>query len=254
MAGPKLKSKAVEKYKGQNKAIERKKEIEFKVPAPKVRRKKVLDEDTYVENMEHIIRRDYFPDLHAVESLNSLTPGTPGVTPGIPGSVRGRIEDTPLSQLRGTSFEEDTPLISRDADPMDNHEPGTPMSAVSGFTLDSTLGNHTKDTTITPNETKKFKRAKDMSLDQFAATHTSQDNASFQDILAKDRVKQRKRYWWLKEKEIQGQRLTAGTDDSSTAKIKFWKYTNKNALMYVPDAHNASSSSSSSCSLFEASG
>jgi len=69
------------------------------------------------------------------------------------------------------------------------------------------------------------------------ATHTSEDNASFQEILAKDRLKLKKTYWWLTEKDLQGTKmLIKGCGDgTSTGRVKFWNYTNKNALMYNPE-------------------
>eukprot|EP00954_Amorphochlora_amoebiformis_P015539 1218430-Amorphochlora_amoeboformis.AAC.1 len=189
MTGPKALTVAV--TPGAKKAIELKSKFEFKVPAPKTRKKKILDEDTYVTTMEHIIRRDYFPDLHAVEKKAELMIGTPGVTPGIgtPGVVTPSA--TPLSQIRGTSFEahfsrdprtthDETPITERDVDPLDKHnpnlegpfEPGTPSTQA------------TSSSSSSRRVTRK-KRAKDLTLEQFAATHTSEDNASFQELLAK---------------------------------------------------------------------
>ncbi|GAB5364909.1 hypothetical protein AAMO2058_001010700 [Amorphochlora amoebiformis] len=230
MTGPKALTVAV--TPGAKKAIELKSKFEFKVPAPKTRKKKILDEDTYVTTMEHIIRRDYFPDLHAVEKKAELMIGTPGVTPGIgtPGVVTPSA--TPLSQIRGTSFEDETPITERDVDPLDKHnpnlegpfEPGTPSTQA------------TSSSSSSRRVTRK-KRAKDLTLEQFAATHTSEDNASFQELLAKDRLKQQKKYWWLKEKDLQGAKmaLVGSGDSSSTGLVKFWDYKNKNSLMYTPD-------------------
>uniref|UniRef100_A0A7S2XB25 Uncharacterized protein n=1 Tax=Lotharella oceanica TaxID=641309 RepID=A0A7S2XB25_9EUKA len=226
---------------------------EFKAPKPKVRRKKIMDEDTYVSTMEYIIRRDYFPDLHRAEKTRLKTPGgggTPGVgftprgtpTPGGAPSVGHRLRgDTPASQLKGTSFEDDTPLTRGDVDPLDKFEPGTPRTEASSSVVSIA----------------RKKSAKDLSLDQFCGTHTSEDNASFQDLLAKDRLKQKQKYWWLKEKDIQANQMAIKGcgDSSSTGRVKFWDYTNKNALMYVPDGlpppKSIAASSSSSSSSFK---
>jgi len=209
----------------------------FKVPRPPLarkRRKKVLAEDAYVDTMEHIIRRDFFPDLHAAASDADSIGGLR--TPGTPGSLRG---DTPASQLgEGGEFEDETPLSRRrDVDPIDMLNPrgivpGTPQSQTGS--VRSII---------------RAKRAKDMKLDKFCATHTSEDNASFQDILAKDRLKLRKKYWWLQEKDAQGARMLTMGDSSSTGMIKYWNYTNKNSLMYVPNGVQASPSSSNGSNI-----
>jgi len=263
MAGPKLipeKNKDGKIVAGAVQAIERKKTMDFKVPKPRIRRKKVLDEDNYIRTMEHIIRRDYFPDLHAAEEAKRKasgigTPsvlGTPGVvtpggigTPGMtPRSVVTGVTEppTPLSQIKGTSFEEDTPITTSQQDLRDPIDALRPTTDGPDDSLSVNSG------TVVSSITNKMiskKRAKDLRLGQFVATHTSEDNASFQEILAKDRVKQRKKYWWLKEKDAQGDKmLIKGCgDSSSTGRVKFWGYTNKNALMYVPDGVSSSSSS-----------
>eukprot|EP00954_Amorphochlora_amoebiformis_P015540 1218430-Amorphochlora_amoeboformis.AAC.2 len=55
-----------------------------------------------------------------------------------------------------------------------------------------------------------------------------------------DRLKQQKKYWWLKEKDLQGAKmaLVGSGDSSSTGLVKFWDYKNKNSLMYTPDGYD----------------
>ncbi|CAM9881385.1 unnamed protein product [Chrysoparadoxa australica] len=99
-------------------------------PRPKpTRAKKVMDEDDYVEALDAIIGRDYFPNVQVLKDLMTAA--------GI--RIRGDLDD--LEEEEG--------------------EVQLPMS-----------------------------------LSQFVAKHTSEDNESFHVILEKDQEDHRRRYWW----------------------------------------------------------
>mmetsp|Transcript_43803 Transcript_43803/g.72768 ORF Transcript_43803/g.72768 Transcript_43803/m.72768 type:complete len:400 (-) Transcript_43803:93-1292(-) len=175
-----------------------------------------------------------------------MTPAT-SFSNGGSSSILRRAGDTPVSQLRGrgTSFEDETPHTTRDLlhDPIDDLRPDhTSSSRRRRVTTDfedsksemtgSVISSLTRSSRLISK-----KRAKDLKLSEFVATHTSEDNASFQEILAKDRLKLQKSYWWLKEKDLQGTKMMIKGcgDTTSTGRVKFWNYTNKNALMYNPE-------------------
>jgi len=139
-----------------------------------------------------------------------MTPAT-SFSNGGSSSILRRAGDTPVSQLRGrgTSFEDETPHTTRDLlhDPIDDLRPDHTSSRRRRVTTDfedsksemtgSVISSLTRSSRLISK-----KRAKDLKLSEFVATHTSEDNASFQEILAKDRLKLQKSYWWLKEKVV----------------------------------------------------
>lgn len=93
----------------------------------------------------------------------------------------------------------------------------------------------------------------DLTLDRFLAKNTSEDNASFEQIMETSIQKQREKYQWLYEKEQEQKErkdkivaLPAYEDgdqfkyEDRPSMIETWNYTNKNALMYYPDGVDAS--------------
>jgi protein DGCR14 len=88
----------------------------------------------------------------------------------------------------------------------------------------------------------------DATLDTFLAKHTSEDNASFEQIMEQARLRQKEKYGWLYKKEEeqsvnnqlslalpepkQGDQLLQA---ERPAMIETWTYKNKNALMYCPE-------------------
>ncbi|KAI8323015.1 hypothetical protein GQ54DRAFT_126402 [Martensiomyces pterosporus] len=78
-----------------------------------------------------------------------------------------------------------------------------------------------------------------LSLDAFLSTHTSEDNASFKELLGEDNRRRDDRYrraFGVAENEEgrQPKLLTHGS--SSSGVVGSWKYTPRNALMFVPEA------------------
>lgn len=97
-------------------------------------------------------------------------------------------------------------------------------------------------------EGEKEKDDSNMTLDRFLAKNTSEDNASFGQIMENSSKKHREKYEWLykqegERKELQERSLalpeTAEGDqfkkEHRPGMVEVWTYTNKNALMYVPD-------------------
>lgn len=83
-----------------------------------------------------------------------------------------------------------------------------------------------------------------VSLDEFLAKETSEDNASFQVIMEKSAIAHQQKYPWLykdennEQKKITDMLSLESAEDKATFKkpeLVTWAYKNKNALMYVPD-------------------
>lgn len=91
-----------------------------------------------------------------------------------------------------------------------------------------------------------FTIPKDMTLDKFLNNHTSEDNNSFREILAKQKeIKQQrfKRLLGLENTTAQQQAIQAGVAshphrgiDNRPAETNMWKYKAKNTLMYHPES------------------
>ena len=86
------------------------------------------------------------------------------------------------------------------------------------------------------------------SLDKFLAKNTSEDNASFDKIMENTLQKNKEKHAWLYEKEKEhamlAQRRLALPENKEGDQLKLtdrpanldnWEYTNKNALMYIPE-------------------
>ena len=93
----------------------------------------------------------------------------------------------------------------------------------------------------------------DLTLDSFLSKNTSEDNASFEQIMDTGIQKHREKYQWLfdKEKEQLERKekilaLPASEEgdqfkyEDRPSMIETWNYTNKNVLMYYPDGVEAS--------------
>lgn len=149
----------------------------------------MLDEDTYTDALSHIIARDFFPGLletqtqqdflDAIESRDSgwiAEAGrrlTEAMTPGPEGRrLRGR---------RGTSI---TPLAGRAGNTPRGWTGATPLS-VAGSAVSTTSTSPRPEVDL------------NMSLTNFQAKYTSEDNESFNTLLDKQNTKRAKKYAWL---------------------------------------------------------
>ena len=229
-------------------------------PQHRARRQKVLDEDEWTERLDAIITRDYFPHVprlkNKLEWLEARNSGDPEQMRRAQENIQrrqrdalgtpGGILDTP--SLGGSSGSGVTPGSS---------VPGTPRGGYYGG-IDATqlaaAANRAADSR--------------MSLDQFAAKHTSEDNDSFREILETHNAKRSSRYGWQQqatmdakeaertlrieagERDMKRRRALGngdagsvtdgsgtedGTEDGVGAPLRFTKFKAKNELYYPPD-------------------
>ncbi|KXS13141.1 hypothetical protein M427DRAFT_71550 [Gonapodya prolifera JEL478] len=158
--------------------------------------KTVLDEDTYISGLAHVIQRDYFPDLgkmrasaeylDAVESGDSArvrdatlelartTGRLGGRFPGTPSSIAGTPRATPSFGGRAVTPSLGSSLDETDRASSPSADPPTPPVDVS------------------------------LPLSSYQAVYTSEDNASFAVQVDKENERKREKYAWAYNAEHKG--------------------------------------------------
>lgn len=81
--------------------------------------------------------------------------------------------------------------------------------------------------------------AENLALDSFTTRYTSEDNASFSEIMDKNEAKSKQQYWWYynQDRPASEQQLLIGSSSSSAGgpALITWPHDPKNALMFTPD-------------------
>ncbi|KAG9283964.1 hypothetical protein G9A89_005471 [Geosiphon pyriformis] len=186
----------------------------------------VLDEDTYTEAISEIIKRDYFPSLTTLEAQHGYLDALDAKDPVLLRDATRKLTQvsTPIRKTPAP-----TPLINTPQGEWD-----TPIS--------------TRTVTTKYNQSQLEKQFDtNMSLDNFQAKYTSEDNASYPFINKAEEQKKLK-YKWMYEKEKspllledqnESPKLIEGLDEPAPrpGEIASWKYTVKNALMFYPEGH-----------------
>ncbi|XP_072271723.1 splicing factor ESS-2 homolog [Pyxicephalus adspersus] len=191
-------------------------------------KKKVLGEETYIENLQKIIQRDFFPDVEKLQAQKEY----------LEAEESGDLEKMRQIAIKfGTSgkFSRETPLpyVTPATFETPAGLPGTPSLVVKHRTGDEA------DSEKTEEESKELP-----SLDIFLAKHTSEDNASFEQIMEVAKEKEKARNSWLYEAEEEyKQRFQKNLAlpsaemqaiENVKAGLDTWEYKTHNTLMYYP--------------------
>ncbi|KAM4649263.1 splicing factor ESS-2 homolog isoform 1-T1 [Amazona ochrocephala] len=200
-------------------------------PPASRRPKTVLDEETYIERLEKIVQRDFFPDVAVLraqkEYLEAEENGDLEKMRQIAikfGSSLGKSSgDTPVPYVTPATFE--TPEVHPGGLPLEDKSKAGVKAAEEG-------GAEKDDKEALP------------SLDSFLAKHTSEDNASFEQIMEVAKEKEKVKHAWLYSAEEEyAQRHSENLAlpsaeqqalESVKAGLETWEYTARNTLMYYP--------------------
>ncbi|KAM5580431.1 hypothetical protein ABKV19_009936 [Rosa sericea] len=205
---------------------------------PRAAYPKVLDEDTFVAELERIIERDFFPDLAKLRDRHDWLEAIKTRDP-----VRIRDAQLQIIERRGNKVPRTsnpnakTPgsTFLRSCTPLNDFDGKTPKTPNAG--LPSAVDSGDGDGGGVEES---------LSLDQFVRRYTSEDNDSFTKIIEKENRKRKERYDYLLEGEkeedvkaiedVKRDRITDGygTSDQPPSTLEGWKYTAKNLLMYHP--------------------
>ncbi|KPV72140.1 uncharacterized protein RHOBADRAFT_55978 [Rhodotorula graminis WP1] len=164
-------------------------------------KQEVLPEDEYLAHLSSIIQRDFFPHLRTLEQRNDVLDAFDSRDPHrIEASVRALRDHHATPTPRRRAREGATPYSTRESargDLTPTFFDRTPLTSFSGATPSSTATSSRRRRAPPPPP----RVDPHISLDAFQARYTSQDNASFQDLLASDNAQRRTTHAWAFDAE-----------------------------------------------------
>uniref|UniRef100_H9GZY3 Ess-2 splicing factor homolog n=1 Tax=Equus caballus TaxID=9796 RepID=H9GZY3_HORSE len=202
-------------------------------------KQRVLDEEEYIEGLQAVIQRDFFPDVEKLQAqkeyLEAEENGDLERMRQIAikfGSDLGKMSrEPPPPYVTPATFE--TPEVHTGAGVVGNKPRGRGRGLEDG---DGEAGEEEEKEPLP-------------SLDVFLSRYTSEDNASFQEIMEVAKEKSRARHAWLYQAEEEFEKrqkdnlaLPSAEHQaigSGQAGVETWKYKAKNSLMYYPEGEQA---------------
>ncbi|KAK0093403.1 hypothetical protein PV326_013593 [Microctonus aethiopoides] len=206
----------------------------FKKPMGIPRRSKkyvpiILDEETYIERMGEIIQRDFFPHLEKLKAQNDYLVA---------------LENNDAKKMRELyeKYSSGRPVTERAVSPATFETPLHNDSTNLSRNIESSSQNSCKnDENFSVNHENK----NTIKLDTYLSNYTSEDNASFEEMMVEAERQQKIKYSWLYEMEnnsktmaIEAKQnlLAIGHEKTSRPFLPdTWGYRNKNYIMYIPD-------------------
>ncbi|KAL6265219.1 hypothetical protein P5V15_002003 [Pogonomyrmex californicus] len=222
-----------------SKALEAVKNIKdvaiFKKPIGSAKRSKnaqpkILDEDTYIEKISEIIQRDFFPHLEKLQAQNQYLDA---------------LEQNDTNRMRElyAKYSSGRPVTERPISPATFE---TPLRKTESDDDVGSISETSSQKTSIESVTRNDKTESKTGLDDYLSTHTSEDNASFEEMMVEAESKRKLKYAWLYEAEEKSKGWLA-IDGSTTdipavqgsnirpKQVDSWAYKNKNYIMYIPD-------------------
>ncbi|ESK98326.1 aspartate aminotransferase [Moniliophthora roreri MCA 2997] len=158
-------------------------------PERSLNRQLVLEEDEYTAALSHIIARDFFPSLVHLDATNGYLDALQSRDPHLINASMRRLEQ--ISDTPARSSHRRAPYQTPSQTPYGERPYETPLRPGNGEP-----------------PTKKARYDAELSLDQFQARYTSEDNSSFTKILDEEN-RQRKEKWswaWEAQKRVEEQK------------------------------------------------
>ncbi|KAJ6519941.1 nuclear protein DGCR14 [Mycena sanguinolenta] len=153
-------------------------------PERSLNRQVVLEEDEYMEALSKIIARDFFPSLVHLDATNDYLDALRSQDPHLINASVRRLEEVGATPLQ-------RPMQTPGRTPYAAGPSETPLRRGDG-----------------PSAAKRARYESDLSLDNFQARYTSEDNSSFTQILDEENRKRKERWSWAwdAQKRVDAQR------------------------------------------------
>lgn len=174
--------------------------------------------------MSDIIQRDFFPHLERLKAQNEYLDAE---------------EQNDVKKMRElyVKYSSGRPATEREMSPATFETPQR-----NELPEDSGISSRSFSSNVTSKSDKEKEIASRLGLDAYLGSHTSEDNASFDEIMAEAEKRHRLKFAWLYENEEKAlaiesrkQEFLAIEGTSRPKELDGWKYKNKNYIMYVPD-------------------
>ena len=208
---------------------------------------KVLDEDTFIEKLEKIIEKDFFPDLEKHKIQQAYHEAVKANDFNKIKDLHAKYASLVAKQSGHTTG---TPLHNQTPKYFDgNSTPSFIQAKKTGKKGETPYANaeppHNLNEMSNEHELK-ANSEESMSLDKFLSQNTSEDNVSFDVLMSESKREERKKVHqsWLFEKEkfhqiayesaLMLENAERPLNDDVTKSLDTWTYKSKNTLMYIP--------------------
>ncbi|XP_011948825.1 PREDICTED: protein DGCR14 isoform X2 [Cercocebus atys] len=196
-------------------------------------KQRVLDEEEYIEGLQTVIQRDFFPDVEKLQAQKEYLEAE---------------ENGDLERMRQIAIKFGSALGKMSREPPPPYVTPATFETPEVHAGTGVVGNKPRPRGRGPEDGEAGEEEEKEplpSLDVFLSRYTSEDNASFQEIMEVAKERSRARHAWLYQAEEEFEKRQKDNlelpsaehqaIESSQAGVETWKYKAKNSLMYYPE-------------------